>query len=137
MTKKTAAYVVIGIALVVMYFVGTSDWFYEVAERYASTGECNYPEPYTCEKDIFVGRVLRHVGSTNVGNYRFAQFEVEVVRNIRGELRGTLVLNQSLNAIDGENLLWSVGKEYKFGVDYNQKLELYDGTMLSDIPPFE
>lgn len=45
--------------------------------------------------NVFVGKIIKQVGDKSLGSTPETQFAVEVVLNIKGDLQGTVVVNQS------------------------------------------
>ena len=74
--------------------------------------------------NVFVGKVIKQVGTKSLSVYPETQFEVEVMDNIKGELIGTVKVNQA-GGYEGENLflmeddkLLIEGKTYMFATRY-------------------
>lgn len=96
--------------------------------------------------NIFVGKVLRQVGTVERGIGPETQFEVEVLDNIKGEFVGTTIVNQQggysegkLYVIEGdlftkdstEESLLQIGSTYLFMTRYSPK---YDWNTLVSVP---
>ncbi|WP_186673954.1 hypothetical protein [Sporosarcina sp. BP05] len=53
--------------------------------------------------NVFLGKVIKQVGTKSLNGYPETQFEVEVIDNIKGELNGTVKVNQQ-GGYEGEYL---------------------------------
>ncbi|GHI00120.1 hypothetical protein [Neobacillus kokaensis] len=53
--------------------------------------------------NVFLGKVIKKVGSKSLNDYPETQFNVEVLDSIKGELKGTIKVNQQ-GGYDGEYL---------------------------------
>ncbi|MES2930830.1 MAG: hypothetical protein V4665_03555 [Patescibacteria group bacterium] len=51
--------------------------------------------------NVFVGRVIEKMGATERGIGPETQFRIEVIENIKGELKGTVIVNQQGGFKDG------------------------------------
>lgn len=74
--------------------------------------------------NVFVGKVIKQVGSKSLSSYPETQFEVEVFDTIKGELEGTIKVNQQ-GGYEGDNLflmeddkLLVEGETYLFATRY-------------------
>lgn len=74
--------------------------------------------------NVFLGKVIKRIGTKNLGNYPETQFEVEVLDNIKGEVKGTIIVNQAggfegdeLFLMEGDKQLID-GKTYLFATKY-------------------
>jgi hypothetical protein len=74
--------------------------------------------------NVFVGKVIKQVGTKSLNGYPETQFEVEVLDAIKGELKGTIKVNQQ-GGYEGEYLflmeddkLLVEGKTYLFATRY-------------------
>ena len=54
--------------------------------------------------NVFVGRVAAQVGATVIDDEPETQFQVEVLENIKGSLKGDVIVNQQ-GGVDGEQLV--------------------------------
>ncbi|SEN29282.1 hypothetical protein [Lihuaxuella thermophila] len=74
---------------------------------------------------IFVGKVISQAGTKSLGSLPETQFKVQVLQNIKGNLSGTIVVNQQggyapgsqLVLVEGDPLL-QPGKTYLFATRY-------------------
>ena len=53
--------------------------------------------------NVFLGKVIKQVGTKSLSVYPETQFEVEVMDNIKGELKGTVKVNQA-GGFEGDEL---------------------------------
>ncbi|MBT2691317.1 hypothetical protein J7I93_24585 [Bacillus sp. ISL-47] len=53
--------------------------------------------------NVFLGKVIKQVGTKSLSTYPETQFEVKVIDNIKGELKGIVKVNQA-GGDEGENL---------------------------------
>lgn len=74
--------------------------------------------------NIFVGKVISRVGDKKLGSVPETQFEVEVIQNIKGDLNGSIKVNQEggyiekdLLLVENDNLI-EEGKKYLFATRY-------------------
>lgn len=74
--------------------------------------------------NVFLGKVIKQVGTKSLNAYPETQFEVEVLDNIKGELKDTIKVNQQ-GGYDGEYLflmendkLLVEGQTYLFATRY-------------------
>ncbi|MRG85993.1 hypothetical protein [Salinibacillus xinjiangensis] len=74
--------------------------------------------------NVFVGKVIKQVGTKSLNSYPETQFEVEVLDNIKGELEGTITVNQQ-GGYEGDHLflmeddkLLVEGETYLFATRY-------------------
>lgn len=74
--------------------------------------------------NVFLGKVVKKIGTKNLVNYPETQFEVEVLENIKGEVKGTIKVNQA-GGFEGDELFLMegdkqliVGKTYLFATRY-------------------
>jgi hypothetical protein len=74
--------------------------------------------------NVFLGKVIKQVGTKSLSAYPETQFEVEVIDNIKGELKGIVKVNQA-GGYEGENLflmendkLLIEGQTYLFATRY-------------------
>lgn len=74
--------------------------------------------------NVFLGKVLKQVDTKSLNSYPETQFEAEVLDNIKGELKGTVKVNQQ-GGYEGEYLflmeddkLLKVGQTYLFATRY-------------------
>ena len=58
--------------------------------------------------NVFVGRVVEEVGTKTDRSQPQTQFDVEVIENIKGNLKGNIIVNHEagLKEIDGKNYLY-------------------------------
>jgi hypothetical protein len=75
-------------------------------------------------QNIFVGEVISKVGDKKLGSIPETQFEVQVIQNIKGDLNGSIKVNQEggymekdLILVENDNLI-EVGKKYLFATRY-------------------
>ncbi|MDO8659307.1 MAG: hypothetical protein Q7K54_01775 [Candidatus Parcubacteria bacterium] len=88
--------------------------------------------------NVFVGKVIKQVGDKRLGETPETQFTVEVLSNIKGDLQGTIVVNQlggykygMLYVVDSgdtvgpisknTDLLLKIGTTYLFATRYNSE----------------
>jgi hypothetical protein len=92
--------------------------------------------------NMFVGKVLRQVGNQELVGWRFpaTQFAVEVILNIKGNLRGVVTVNQVggykngiLYLMDGKYALLELGATYLLSTRYSQDNNWYGVS----VPPFD
>ncbi len=69
--------------------------------------------------NVFVGRVVKQSGNKELGIGPETQFEVEIIENIKGELKGTVVVNQQggyknnvLYIVESDDILPSKAEDY-------------------------
>lgn len=109
------------------------------------TGEIHFQYPADFSDDrilvgashnIFVGKVIKQVGNKSIGAAPETQFEVEVIDNIKGDLKGVVVVNQMGGYMDGilyvihddivipgeekKNTLLNSGETYLFASRFNE-----------------
>ena len=74
--------------------------------------------------NVFVGKVIEQVGTKSLNDYPETQFKVEVLDNIKGDLSGTVKVNQQggnewnkIVVFEGDKLL-EAGQTYLFATRY-------------------
>ena len=74
--------------------------------------------------NVFLGKVVKKIGTKNLSSYPETQFEVEVSENIKGKVEGTIKVNQAggfegdeLFLMEGDQQLIE-GKTYLFATRY-------------------
>ena len=97
--------------------------------------------------NVFVGKVLKQIGSKELGIGPETQFEVEVIDNIKGNLKGIITLNQlggykngilyivasdsvESSSKNADSYLLKDGSTYVFSTRYNPNENWY--TLISD-----
>jgi len=87
--------------------------------------------------NVFVGKVIAQIGTEERGIGPETQFQVEVISNIKGELKGSVVVDQIGGYKDGKlytfgdmsgndsNYLLAPGSTYVFATRYNDKKDWY------------
>jgi hypothetical protein len=89
--------------------------------------------------NVFVAKVVKEIGQKERGVGPETQFEVEVIENIKGDLKGDVILNQLGGYKDGklyiaerdsssnnaEDYLLKEGAVYLFATRYNEKEDWY------------
>ncbi len=82
--------------------------------------------------NMFVGKVIKQVGNKSVaGTIPFTQFSVQVISNIKGNLEGNIIVNQTggykygvlhvAEGIEGEDYLLKPGSSYFFSTRRSNK----------------
>lgn len=69
-------------------------------------------------QNVFVGKVVEQAGTKALGKLPETQFHVEVVENIKGELSGTVLVNQQGGYKDDQLILMEHDKLLKPGKTY-------------------
>ena len=92
--------------------------------------------------NVFLGKVIKQVGTKSLNSYPETQFDVEVLDNIKGELRGTIKVNQQ-GGYDGEYLflleddkLLVEGQTYLFATRYLKEENWYTVIPVGGDIPF-
>lgn len=74
--------------------------------------------------NVFIGRVIEQVSTKKISGYPETQFEVKVLKKIKGDLDGTIIVNQNggyegnqLTVVNGDSLI-KPGKTYLFATKY-------------------
>lgn len=75
---------------------------------------------------VFVAKIIKEIGTKDIGIGPETQFEVEIVNNIKGNLKGKVIVNQQAGYKDG--ILYAphgifmikVGETYLFATRYNE-----------------
>lgn len=91
--------------------------------------------------NVFIGKVMKQDGEKSLSGYPETQFNVEVIENIKGELTGTVKVNQQggyswnkLILFDNDPLLVE-GKTYLFATKYLESENWYTVVPVhGDIP---
>lgn len=93
--------------------------------------------------NVFLGKVIKQVGTKSLNGYPETQFEVEVLDNIKGELKGTIKVNQQ-GGYDGEYLilmeddkLLVEGQTYLFATRYLKEENWYTVIPVGGDIPFK
>lgn len=88
-------------------------------------------------ENVFIAKVLKKQSSISVSNNPRTQFEVEILKNIKGELHGTAMINQSvgygidpqgnkyLELEEGQEFL-EEGSTYLFATLYEEELDWHN-----------
>ncbi|MFX3673588.1 MAG: hypothetical protein ACE3JQ_03935 [Paenisporosarcina sp.] len=69
-------------------------------------------------ENVFLGKVVKQVGTRNLSSYPETQFEVEVLENIKGELKDTIKVNQAGGYEGNELFLMEGDKQLIEGKTY-------------------
>ncbi len=82
--------------------------------------------------NVFVGKVIAQVGDKELAGSPTTQFSVEVISNIKGDLKDTIVVNQLAGYRDGvlylmdeDGKLLVPGSTYLFATRYNAEDDTY------------
>jgi hypothetical protein len=88
--------------------------------------------------NIVIAKVIKQVGSTNISKIPYSQFEVEIIRNIKGNLTGKIMIYQLGGVTNGvfyvvepyndknyKNYLLQLGETYLLALRYNSKNDSY------------
>lgn len=93
--------------------------------------------------NVFLGKVIKQVGTKSLNAYPETQFDVEVLDNIKGELNGTIKVNQQ-GGYDGEYLflmeddkLLLEGQTYLFATRYLKEENWYTVIPVGGDIPFD
>lgn len=81
---------------------------------------------------ILTGKVLKQVGTKRTGVYPETQYEVEVIENLKGNLQGTIIVDQIGGYKNGifyqvpNDIRFEIGpKHYSFNLKYNAAHQWY------------
>ncbi|MGM7723723.1 hypothetical protein [Metabacillus sp. Hm71] len=73
---------------------------------------------------VFIGKVIEQAGTKKISGFPETQFNVKVLETIKGDLNGTIIVNQNggydgnqLTVINGDSLI-KPGKTYLFATKY-------------------
>lgn len=82
-------------------------------------------------QNVFIGKVISEEGSEIIDLLPETQFNVKVIKNIKGTLKQEIIVNQQggymeeeLVLVEGDNLL-EEGKEYLFVTKYNEEKKFH------------
>ncbi|MFZ3578668.1 hypothetical protein [Virgibacillus sp. DJP39] len=81
--------------------------------------------------NVFVGKVIEQIGTKSLNGFPETQFKVEVLDNIKGDLKGTVTVNQQgghewnkIIIFEGDKLL-EAGNTYLFATRYLEREDWY------------
>jgi hypothetical protein len=77
-------------------------------------------------QNVFIGEIVSEKGNKKLSEYPETQFNVKVIENIKGNLSGTVIVNQeggyldkTLYVVENDTML-KQGKKYLFATRYNK-----------------
>ena len=93
--------------------------------EYSNTFDVSDPNRLVGWADsVFIGKVVKQSGTKSLGGLPETQFKVEVMNTIKGEVKGTVIVNQQggyegneLILVENDQLL-DIGKSYLFVTKY-------------------
>ena len=82
--------------------------------------------------NVFVGKVIAQAGNKELAGSPTTQFSVDVIANMKGDIKDTVVVNQlggyrdgTLYLMDEESKLLEIGSTYLFATRYNAEDDTY------------
>lgn len=135
MTKKRKVAVALASMLGAVIFAVTVIGSVAAAPR-TSIISASYPADFSkddilvgASHNIFVGKVLSQSGAKKLGSTPEAQFAVEVIRNIKGELSGEVTVNQLGGFEDGTLYMFERDLPFVTNTDSDTDYMLQPGQM--------